>query len=385
MILFVGCATFHEKVEKGDMDGVSNLLEEGVSPDQSDEQGRTPLIIASIKGHAKIVKLLLEKGANVHARHHGFTPLHYAAREGHSEAVRILINAGAQVDALDSDENGWTPLYLAAWNAQDPVVSILIKEGAKVQRKIHSYDLSLFGSAFRRLTGQKNFNDHHRNTIALLLQGGANANEIMNEYNETALFEAVRKNDLELVEMLVDHGAKINLVNSDYYYSPLILSMQHKDNKIAKYLIQKGASIQPHKKDGWTALHEAVSRDNVEMVRLLVQKGLEIHTIYYDPENRMKHAPVEAAVVYRSLDSLRYLIEQGANVNWSYNSFSYRDQETSLHYAARDDYPELAKILIDAGVDIQKRRSDGLTPLEVAEKYRSKKTASLLREALGKD
>jgi ankyrin repeat protein len=66
----------------------------------------TPLHLASIEGHLKIVELLLLKGAKIDAREsRGKTALHLAARGGHLALVQFLIKAGASKDSKDSQGN----------------------------------------------------------------------------------------------------------------------------------------------------------------------------------------------------------------------------------------------------------------------------------------
>ena len=60
-------------------------------------QGKyTPLHLAAAKGRYKVIMLLLEKGANIHAQDNdGNTPLHKAASNNHPKAVAILIQNNA--------------------------------------------------------------------------------------------------------------------------------------------------------------------------------------------------------------------------------------------------------------------------------------------------
>ena len=56
-----------------------------------------PLTWASSEGYAEIVKLLIEKGANVNqADNDGHTPLYWAVKNGHTEIVELLKAAGAK-------------------------------------------------------------------------------------------------------------------------------------------------------------------------------------------------------------------------------------------------------------------------------------------------
>ena len=55
---------------------------------------------ASLEGHTDVVKLLIEKGAEVNTKGRwGTTPLHYASLEGHTDMVKWLIEKGVEVNA----------------------------------------------------------------------------------------------------------------------------------------------------------------------------------------------------------------------------------------------------------------------------------------------
>ena len=62
----------------------------------------TPLHFAATNGHVSMVKLLVERGADVNVKSQwGQTPLHYAAGEGHVAMVKLLVELGAEVGAKD--------------------------------------------------------------------------------------------------------------------------------------------------------------------------------------------------------------------------------------------------------------------------------------------
>lgn len=67
-----------------------------------DGRQSTPLHFASGYNHPEVVKLLLEKGADIHAKDKGgLVPLHNACSYGHYEVAELLIRYGANVNATD--------------------------------------------------------------------------------------------------------------------------------------------------------------------------------------------------------------------------------------------------------------------------------------------
>ena len=73
---------------------VESMLQMPVDPDLLDVQGRTALTRASVSGHAKLVRLLLEAGANKDVADNGGR----TGLQGHAEIVRFLLEDGASKD-----------------------------------------------------------------------------------------------------------------------------------------------------------------------------------------------------------------------------------------------------------------------------------------------
>ena len=107
------------------------LLENGHNLNSKDSYGRTPLSWAAENGHEAVVKLLLEKGAELETKDkdYGQTPLSYAASRGHEALVKLLLEKGAELKTKSN--NGQTPLSYAAENGHEAVVKLLLEKGAK--------------------------------------------------------------------------------------------------------------------------------------------------------------------------------------------------------------------------------------------------------------
>lgn len=104
----------------GDVKRVEALLEAGVPVDAKTEYDCTALYFAANSNHADVVRLLLEKGADVNVRDnsYGFTAVGMAAWLGHAEAVAALIDGGADVGDVTGS------LFAATSNKHADVVEV---------------------------------------------------------------------------------------------------------------------------------------------------------------------------------------------------------------------------------------------------------------------
>jgi hypothetical protein len=96
----------------------------------------TPLHMASVRGHAKVVHLLLQHNADVNVRCRGsgrWTPLHYASIRGHANVVQLLLEHGADVTAQTVANN--TPLFLASFHGHVEVLRLLLEQGADIHTR----------------------------------------------------------------------------------------------------------------------------------------------------------------------------------------------------------------------------------------------------------
>lgn len=95
-----------------------------------DSDGRTPLMLAAVRGHADAAQALLDAKADVNAVDGGgWSALHYAARAGVVATVTTLVERGAN---LAADACGSTPLHDAVVRDRTAVVEALVRARAPV-------------------------------------------------------------------------------------------------------------------------------------------------------------------------------------------------------------------------------------------------------------
>ena len=282
-----GRTPLHLATESQNGDIVLVLLKNSADVNEHDNLGLTPLHIASEVG---IMKLLIDNGANVNARSvHGATPSDgfgekselgkllrenggktseeldgkplpiEAIRDGNIEKVKKAIAEGANINGA---VEGFLPLNVAIIFQQVEIVKILLNNDADAnwgngEPLIKAIELDSI--------------DHALIITKLLIDNGAKVNT-KNEYGRTPLYGA-RK---EIAELLINKGADVN-TKDENGRTPLLSLMKDESRaskeigEIAELLINNGANVNTKDENGRTPLHEAVSNDDVDIVKILLE------------------------------------------------------------------------------------------------------------------
>ena len=124
-----------DAAEQNDVQAVRSLLQQGADVNAPQPDGLTALHWAALNDNREILSLLVYAGAHLEplTRVGGYTPLHLAARSGHAEMVRALLDAGAEVDHLTS--TGVTALHFAAMADAPAAIEALVAGGADVDAR----------------------------------------------------------------------------------------------------------------------------------------------------------------------------------------------------------------------------------------------------------
>jgi ankyrin repeat protein/beta-lactamase regulating signal transducer with metallopeptidase domain len=191
-------AALVEAAQKGRIDEVSELLNEGVDVNAVVHGDGTALLVAAREGHRELVRLLLDRGADTDIGVAGDgNALTMAAREGNREIVALLLDRGASPDAgVAGDGNALT---MAAREGFRDIVALLLDRGADVNAGVEGDGNALIMAA----------REGHLAIVTMLLDRGARIEEVV-AGDENALISASGSGQLEVVRLLVARGANVN-------------------------------------------------------------------------------------------------------------------------------------------------------------------------------
>ncbi|XP_033227696.1 ankyrin-1-like [Belonocnema kinseyi] len=205
--------------------GIVDLTQEGRHWIIKWDEAFSPLYVASYHGHEKMVRTLLEKGADPNSSFEkGITPVHAAAQEGHKEIVDLPLKNGALANFNKSNQFS-TPLIVAAKGGHEEIVKILLLHDADVKTKLRS-PYRDFSKCIENVFSCENFPlciEHgngqmalqfaakagNKSVIDMLLKYGADVNECSDD-GHPSIPIAVFENNVEILRTLLEAGGNMN-------------------------------------------------------------------------------------------------------------------------------------------------------------------------------
>ena len=341
-----------------------------------------------------MVKKLLAAGADPNDKvlMHGETPLMYASRSGNPECVKLLLDAGARIDDAETLRHT-TALLWAAEQSHPEVVKLLLARGANP--KAQSTIIKI--APPRRRAPPKNADG----TAAVPDADEEEAPIAGAKGGVTALVLAVRENSLETVSALLAGGADVNQTAGDGS-TPLVVSLMNAQAPMAKLLLDHGADVKIANLKGWNPLYLAIKARTLEqgtmpnptidkaamfdVVKTIVDKGADVNArLKADTEVHNAIAatwlreagatPFLRASLCADLEVMKLLLAHGADPKLNTN-----DGTTTLMAISGVGYAEgfmhdfgtpeqsltAKKLLLDLGIDVNAKNSDGITALHGA-------------------
>ncbi|CAI4213228.1 unnamed protein product [Parascedosporium putredinis] len=205
----------------------------------SNDRKRTPLSLAAESGHETLVRLLLDRGADINLGDvHERTALSWAAGAGREAIVLLLLVRGADPDTVD--ERGRTPLSWAAEVGQEMIVQLLLS------RKV---DVNAPKGTDRGPLGWAAVNGYET-IVRLLLERGADVNPV--DTSGPPLLLAAEEGRATIVELLIA-GEPMSI----HGRTPISWAAALASEPIVRLLLDANSDVDPVDKAGMTPLARA--------------------------------------------------------------------------------------------------------------------------------
>jgi len=319
------------------------LLMFGADVDAQDNYTMTPLLLVSqtplpyfrdVSQITDIARLLLERCARVQVRdNNGRTPLHLASHHGLSGIVALLLKFGADVDAQDNDN--MTPLLLVSklplpvlgdHSQITKIAQLLLEHGASVRMQNRNGQMPLHTASYHGLSG----------IVSLLLKFGADGNA---QTNDT------------MTPLLLVSQSSLSSVQDDSQIT-----------EIAQLLLEHGASAHARSKNGRKPLHLASHNGLPGIVALLLKLDTDVDAQDNDTMTPLLLVSQSRPDLFgddsRITKTTQLLLEHGASVR-----IRNKNGQIPLHTASHHGLSGIVALLLKFGADVDAQDNDTMTPL----------------------
>ncbi|CAG9982296.1 unnamed protein product [Clonostachys byssicola] len=283
-------------VKSGNVELAAMLLKRGACP--------TGLFEAIQVGDLNLVKLLLRHGADP-ADEFAFS---VAIHTGNTQLMNILLEAFAARYPDGNQDFIQIFIFRAIKDRSFVDLDLLLKLTSHPNRWVDSSKRCIFVEAIA-MCGE---NEVEGNEIVRRFINAGVSLEFQDKYGMTAFLQAVKNNNLQLVEFLLQNGANINRpARWGVKRTPLQQACEMGNFEMVRFLVTRGAVINapPAKDGGATALQLAAISGNLQIVEFLLYNGAKIHA-----ERALKNGrtALEGAAEHGRVSVLDILLQLGA-------------------------------------------------------------------------
>lgn len=241
------------------------------SMEQVDNRGTTALHWAARNNHAEMLKVMIEKGADIHITEDepaeaGNTPLHTACIYGSAEAAKQLLDAGAD-DTLQN-MNGETPAHLAVMKKKFGG-DLKSQEREKLLKELKHLDMPRNDGSTPLMLLQYLDLNTTRELLPLFLDNNADVNRTDNQGNTALILNTKNQCYKEVVKELVKAGADVNLADHNGN-TALYHALKYGNQEVARYLVKKGADYNHSNNQGVTPMQVAVEKGYDTVLELMM-------------------------------------------------------------------------------------------------------------------
>lgn len=315
----------------GHLDALKVLLKRGAHVDAY-VSGGTVFYACIWKKRFASAQLLLESGANINVRDpENHTPLFLACSYNNVAGVEFLLKAGAEVNETDSEQQ--SPLDRACLYNSVDVVPLLLAHGADVNRVLGKKYIPLFLASIksgpeiiRMLVAADTDRDcltHKLNTalyfaccnnklenVKALVELGASVDARMEKVGATAFHSACQCADQQMVEYILELRPDVYVLDAGGS-TALHHACLNPRSEMIDYLHKKGIALDAQNYAGWSPLHVTARHGNVKGTQYLLKMRPDL----IDARCARGGTPLIFAASQQMVDVVRILLDAGADVH----------------------------------------------------------------------
>ncbi|PQQ00734.1 E3 ubiquitin-protein ligase KEG-like isoform X1 [Prunus yedoensis var. nudiflora] len=382
----------HRLVSEGDVHGVRDLLEKAAAESDNsavlslleaqNADGQTALHLACRRGSAELVDAILEhREANVDVLDKdGDPPLVFALVAGSPECVRALINRGANVRSRLREGFGPSVAHVCAYHGQPDCMRELLMAGADPNAVDEEGESVLHRAVAKKYTDC---------ALVVLENGGSKSMSVLNSEKYTPLHLCVATWNVAVVRRWVEVATPEEIADAIDIPSSVgtalcMAAALKKDHEIEGremvhiLLASGGDPTAQDAQHGRTALHTASMANDVELVKIILDAGVDVNI-----RNVQNTIPLHVALARGAKSCVGLLLSSGANYNLQDD-----EGDNAFHIAAdaakmiRENLEWLIVMLRNPDASVEARNHSGKTLRDFLEALPREWISEDLMEAL---
>ncbi len=197
------------------------------------------------KGNLEKVKQLLNEGANIHAKNNAQqTALYVAVRGNQFSVMNYLVEQGANINAREKD--GWSILHRAVATNNLAIVEYLVENGADLDAKTN----------------------YNKETPLEMAKNDKKDQEIIQYLINTHFLNAAEQKNIDEIQKCLNQGAQLE-AKTECQWTALHYAARGNDSNVITFLIKQGANVKAKNWEGKTPLDIAINFSRKEIIDLL--------------------------------------------------------------------------------------------------------------------
>jgi ankyrin repeat protein len=287
-----------------DLSFLDFFVKKGLSLNDTDNKGNGLFHYATVGGDVKVLQDLVKKGVSYAPNKDGENAFSFVGK-GRGQKVRVELLQylkGLGLDPKVPSANGQTLAHTAARLGFDaPALQFVAETGLNLAQADAEGNTPLMLAAWRG------------DVAAVTYWLDKNEVNAVNQKGQSALFNAIAYNSVEVVKLLLDKGAKATLTDNEGHNLFYHLVSNYRKGKgsleraMALMDMLKTADVDIQKSG--LLLHAALDKDDTELLSKLVDRGLNINAQDDEGYTVLHYATMKA----KNLTLLKFLVDKGAN------------------------------------------------------------------------